>query len=108
MTIEDAEGAPVGEVRQRWHLLRRKYDLYVGSAQFAAVDEPMLSWAFTLRGESGEPLALVDRNFSGFGIEMFTDAGRYCVHFGRALSGGGLSDDGGGVAALVGACACLR
>lgn len=28
-------------------------------------------------------LALIDRNFQGFGKELFTDAGKYVVHFGN-------------------------
>ena len=29
-------------------------------------------------------LALIDRNFQGFGKELFTDAGKYVVHFGNS------------------------
>ena len=28
------------------------------------------------------PMALIDRNFQGFGKELFTDAGKYVIHFG--------------------------
>lgn len=28
-------------------------------------------------------LALIDRNFQGFGKEIFTDAGKYVIHFGQ-------------------------
>lgn len=28
------------------------------------------------------PMALIDRNFQGFGKELFTDAGKYVLHFG--------------------------
>lgn len=51
--IEDGAGAVVGEVHQRWHLWRRKYDLYLGKRQFAAIDGGFLAWDFTLRDESG-------------------------------------------------------
>lgn len=27
-------------------------------------------------------MALIDRNFQGFGKELFTDAGKYVIHFG--------------------------
>ena len=37
-----------------------------------------------LRDAQGAPLALIDRNFSGFAKEIFSDAGRYCIHFGQA------------------------
>ncbi len=31
-------------------------------------------------------LALIDRNFQGFGKELFTDAGKYVIHFGSKPS----------------------
>lgn len=37
MVIEDGAGAQVGEVHQRWALLKRNYDLYLGKRQFAAI-----------------------------------------------------------------------
>jgi len=133
-TIEDGKGNVVGEVVQRWHPLRRKYDLFIDKVQVAEIDSPLLAWEFTLTGEQerdrgrererererkrlqrgaerpyfsplspldldpqkklslltfpadadGRPIALIDRNFSGFGKELFTDAGRYAVHFGEA------------------------
>lgn len=51
--IEDGTGAVVGEVHQRWHLWRRKYDLYLGKRQFAAIDGGLLAWEFVLRDENG-------------------------------------------------------
>lgn len=50
--------------------------------QFAAIDGGFLAWEFTLADERGGVLALIDRNFQGFGKELFTDAGRYIIHFG--------------------------
>ena len=50
-TIEDGEGNVVGEVVQRWHPLRRKYDLFIDKVQVAEIDSPLLAWEFTLTGE---------------------------------------------------------
>ena len=61
--IRDGSGALVGEVNQRWHLWRRKYDLYLGKRQFAAIDGPLLAWEFVMRDADGGVLALIDRNF---------------------------------------------
>ncbi len=80
--IEDGEGNRLGEVQQSWHLWRRRYDLFLNQQQFAAVDSPLLAWEFELKDRHGDTLALIDRNFSGFGKELFTDAGRYVIHFG--------------------------
>ncbi|KAI8146366.1 Scramblase [Fennellomyces sp. T-0311] len=69
----------VGEVQQRWNLLRRKYDLFVGNQQFAYIDTPFLGWDFYLQDESGGPLANINRNFTGFAREIFTDTGQYVL-----------------------------
>lgn len=81
--VEDASGRVVGEVFQRWHLLRRNYDVYVDKCQFAAIRGATLAWEFLLQNERGEALARIDRNFSGWGKELFTDAGQYAVFFGN-------------------------
>lgn len=83
MYIEDAYDNRIGEVQQEWRLLRRVYNLFIGQEQFARIDSPFLAWEFLMTDEGGKPLALIDRNFSGFGKELFTDAGRYAIHFGE-------------------------
>ncbi|KAF6252183.1 Scramblase-domain-containing protein [Scenedesmus sp. NREL 46B-D3] len=85
MYIEDPQGEAgeaVGEVRQRWHPWRRNYDLYLGRRQFAAISGGFLAWEFELKDAQNNTLALIDRNFLGFAKEIFTDAGKYVVHFG--------------------------
>ena len=86
MYIEDGSGERVGEVQQSWHLWRRRYELFMGQRQFAAIDGGFLAWEFEVKDERGGTLALIDRNFSGFGKELFTDAGRYAVHFGGSAT----------------------
>lgn len=86
MYVEDGEGQRIGEIQQRWHLWRRRYELFIGTRQFAAVDGGFLAWEFRLQDELGGSLALIDRNFSGFGKELFTDAGRYAIHFGGSVA----------------------
>jgi len=82
MYIEDADDERIGEVQQEWRLLKRCYNLFIGTEQYARIESPFLAWEFVLRDGQGNPLALIDRNFSGFGKELFTDAGRYAIHFG--------------------------
>ena len=55
------QGNRVGEVRQRWHPWRRRYDLYLGHRQVADIDGPLLAWEFELRDAEGRTLALIDR-----------------------------------------------
>lgn len=82
--IEDENEQVIGEVQQRWHLWRRQYELFIGRKQFARIDGEFLAWQFFVEDEAKRPLALIDRNFSGFGKEIFTDAGKYAIHFGES------------------------
>ncbi|KAG0948732.1 hypothetical protein G6F64_001867 [Rhizopus arrhizus] len=77
--IYTAQDELVGEVQQRWHLLRRKYDLFIGKTQFATIDTPFLGWDFNLQDEKGGVLGNVNRNFVGFAREIFTDTGEYVL-----------------------------
>jgi hypothetical protein len=94
-----AEGEPVldtfAEVQQRWHLWRRRYNLFIRQGpkrilslvsdpqpepetesyhQIARIDEPFLAWYFTLRDGNGKEMASVSRAFRGFGREVCTEA----------------------------------
>lgn len=51
--VEDGAGQQVGEVRQRFHLWQRNYDIYLGRRQVASINSPLLAWEFALRDESG-------------------------------------------------------
>ena len=94
----------IGEAQQQWAPLRRKYNLfvfrgslnsdsntdihhdsYVGEfSQFAYVDEPFLSWDFSLRSQDSRLIGSVNRNFAGFAREIFTDTGVYALRMDAA------------------------
>ncbi|XP_028774064.1 altered inheritance rate of mitochondria protein 25 [Neltuma alba] len=81
----EINGKEIGVVHRRWHLWRRVYDLYLGSKQFAVVENPgFWNWTFTLKDINGEVLANIDRDWRGFGFEIFTDAGQYVIQFGTS------------------------
>lgn len=82
----EVNGKEIGVVHRRWHLWKRVYDLYLGDEQFAVVENPgFWYWTFTLKGGNGEVLAEIDRDWRGFGFEVFTDAGQYVIRFGSAV-----------------------
>lgn len=56
----------------------------VGMLQFARVDEPFLSWDFSLKSEDQRLIGTVNRNFSGFAREIFTDTGVYALRMDSA------------------------
>lgn len=81
----------VGESVQRWHLWRRKYNLFKledektdDYEQFGDIDAPFLSFDFPVKNEKGQVIASIDRNWVGLGREMFTDTGVYILRFDRA------------------------
>lgn len=53
IVVEDGEGNEIGEVKQRWHLWKRNYDIYLGRRQFADIQGNFLAWEFVLRDEQG-------------------------------------------------------
>ncbi|KAL8781947.1 MAG: hypothetical protein Q9213_005786 [Squamulea squamosa] len=52
--------------------------------QFAYVDEPFLSWDFSLLSADGRKIGSVNRNWGGFGRELFTDTGVYALRMDAA------------------------
>ena len=53
-------------------------------AQFAYIDEPFLSWDFSLLGEDKRLIGSVNRSFRGFAREIFTDTGSYALRMDSA------------------------
>ncbi|KAL2423816.1 hypothetical protein ABEF95_001722 [Exophiala dermatitidis] len=52
--------------------------------QFAAIDEPFLSWDFNLLDENGRLIGSINRGFRGFAREIFTDTGSYMLRMDAA------------------------
>ena len=52
--------------------------------QFAYVDEPFLSWDFSLLSPDSRLIGSVNRNFAGFARELFTDTGVYALRMDAA------------------------
>lgn len=55
-----------------------------GFAQFAYVNEPFLSWDFSLLTADDKLIGSVNRNFAGFAREIFTDTGVYALRMDSA------------------------
>lgn len=53
-------------------------------SQFAYINEPFLSWDFSLLSQDSRLLGSVNRNFAGFGREIFTDTGVYALRMDAA------------------------
>lgn len=55
-----------------------------GMQQFAYVNEPFLSWDFSLKDADDQKIGSVNRNFVGFAREIFTDTGVYALRMDSA------------------------
>ncbi len=104
----------VGEAHSEWAPLRRKYNLFLSHnpssvtpvssqapssdlstiqqkqlqdqayTQFAQINEPFLSWDFSLLSAANNLIGSVNRNFAGFAREIFTDTGVYALRMDSA------------------------
>mmetsp|Transcript_19773 Transcript_19773/g.78742 ORF Transcript_19773/g.78742 Transcript_19773/m.78742 type:complete len:439 (+) Transcript_19773:145-1461(+) len=93
MYVETLEGETMGEIHMDWHLYRRRYNLYVNKEQFARVDSGFLAVDFDMRDDQDKKMASVNKDFTGFGREIFTDARQYVVRLKADYSGEDLSPD---------------
>lgn len=81
VTTAGENGKVIGKVESDWHLYRRKYNLFVRDEKMARIDEQILAWDFSAVDDQDRPLGLINRNFSGFLTEIFTEKGQYVVHY---------------------------
>lgn len=86
--VFDPHDELIGEVHQIFHFFKRQYDLFVRRDQYARIDAPFLSWDFVMGDQNGRVLGTINRNFSGFVREIFTDTGVYVLRMDGLEQGG--------------------
>eukprot|EP01119_Soliformovum_irregulare_P005021 TRINITY_DN1633_c0_g1_i1.p1 TRINITY_DN1633_c0_g1~~TRINITY_DN1633_c0_g1_i1.p1 ORF type:complete len:465 (+),score=102.74 TRINITY_DN1633_c0_g1_i1:49-1443(+) len=91
--VEGPDEKVWGEVQMEWAPLRRKYNLIEGGVPFAKIDGEFLAWNFIMRDGRGREMGSVNKDFRGFGMEIFTDANQYVVRFGSPVPLDGLVTD---------------
>ncbi|KAL4996303.1 Scramblase-domain-containing protein [Aspergillus recurvatus] len=70
--------------------------------QFAYVDEPFLSWDFSLRSADSRLIGSVNRDFVGFAREIFTDTGVYALRMdSAALKPSGALDQNSSITSMT-------
>jgi len=60
--------------------------MYIDKAQFGSVDSGFLAVDFDMRDESGTKIASVNKDFTGFAREIFTDARQYVLRLDPSLN----------------------
>ena len=69
--------------------------------QFAYADEPFLAWDFSLLSANARKIGSVNRNWGGFGRELFTDTGVYALRMDAAEQEQDKSQINGSTTAVV-------
>lgn len=83
IAVHDAEGRLLGTVKRRWSWVRRLYTVYgpegseVGNL-FGPLFRP---WTFEIR-LGDRPVGMIQKKWSGFGKEFFTDADNFRIELG--------------------------
>jgi hypothetical protein len=70
--------------RQKTQVQRQNPSTGPSFIQFAYINEPFLSWDFSLLSASNQLIGSVNRNFAGFAREIFTDTGVYALRMDSA------------------------
>mmetsp|Transcript_5004 Transcript_5004/g.15013 ORF Transcript_5004/g.15013 Transcript_5004/m.15013 type:complete len:459 (-) Transcript_5004:2603-3979(-) len=94
MYAETPTAEVLGEIHMDWHLYRRRYNMYVDKAQFARIDSGFLAFDFDMRDEENRKIASVNKDFTGFAREIFTDARQYVLRMQPDYAGEDISPDG--------------
>jgi uncharacterized protein YxjI len=87
LTLLGGEGRPLGTVRQRLSLLRKRFDVEAPDGRLLArVTGPLLHpWTFVFSAPNDDrELGRIEKRWSGAANELFTDADTFLVTFGRA------------------------
>jgi uncharacterized protein YxjI len=83
LEVMDGEGQKIGAIERKWDWIRRIYVIEDANGQpIAELFGPAFKpWTFEIRTPGGEN-GVIQKKWSGFGKEMFTDADNFGVDFG--------------------------
>ncbi|WP_224248563.1 phospholipid scramblase-related protein [Hyalangium gracile] len=83
LDVEDGSGRPLGAIQQRFAFFERLYEVHGPSGEvLATLRGPFFKpWTFNIE-EQGREVGKIQKKWSGFGKEMFTDADSFGVTFG--------------------------
>jgi uncharacterized protein YxjI len=82
MAVKDGAGRHLGGIQQRFSFFQKLYDVLGPSGEvLARLRGPLFKpWTFIIE-ESGREVGRIQKKWSGFGKEMFTDADNFGVTF---------------------------
>lgn len=78
--ILGAEGAPVGFIKQKFRLLKPRFQIFgTEGEQIAEINGDWKAWNFGITGAAGNPIGSISKKWAGVAKEFFTSADKYYV-----------------------------
>jgi uncharacterized protein YxjI len=78
ITIRDAHGVVTGTIRQKFRMLKQKFQIYDASGSLIAeIRGDWKSWNFTITDMNGNQVGLINKKWAGIAKEFFTTADKY-------------------------------
>ncbi|HEY1113031.1 MAG TPA: phospholipid scramblase-related protein [Chitinophagaceae bacterium] len=78
--ILGAEGAPVGFIKQKFRLLKPRFQIFgTEGEQIAEINGDWKAWNFGITSAAGNPIGSISKKWAGVAKELFTSADKYYV-----------------------------
>lgn len=99
ITIADAQGVPVGTIKQKFKFFKPTFTIYNPSGiQIAQITGDWKAWNFVIKDNQQAPIGAISKKWAGAMKELFTSADKYNV-----TVSGEISDPKSKMAILAGA-----
>jgi len=85
--LEQADGTPIGEIRQKNRMGKIKFELTAGGDVVGQLKaENWAAWNFTVLDAGDREVARIDKTWAGLGTEIFTTADNYAIEIKEQLT----------------------
>ena len=80
ITIEDGEGAVTGVIKQKFRLLKPRFQIFGAQGELIAeIKGDWKAWNFGITDATGNPIGSINKKWAGVAKEFFTSADKYYV-----------------------------
>lgn len=80
ITILDGEGAVTGFIKQKFRLLKPRFQIFGAQGELIAeINGDWKAWNFGITGAAGNPIGSISKKWAGVAKEFFTSADKYYV-----------------------------
>lgn len=80
ITIEDGQGAVTGVIKQKFRLLKPRFQIFGAQGEpIAEIKGDWKAWNFAISDAAGNPIGTINKKWAGVAKEFFTSADKYYV-----------------------------